>query len=42
MRRCQKRNVQVFSLAATDDSAALYRSLGFEPYPSEMILRPRG
>lgn len=40
IRRCQKRDVQTFSLAATADSAALYRSLGFEAYPQEMILRP--
>lgn len=40
MRRCQKRDVQVFNLAATDDSAALYRSIGFVPYATEMILRP--
>lgn len=40
MRRCQKRDVQTFSLAATDDSAGLYRTLGFQPYAQEMILRP--
>ncbi len=40
MRRCQKRDVQVFNLAATDESAALYRSIGFVPYATEMILRP--
>lgn len=40
MRRCQKRDVRAFSLAATDESAGLYRSLGFESYPQEMILRP--
>jgi ribosomal protein S18 acetylase RimI-like enzyme len=40
MRRCQKREVQVFNLAATDDSASLYRSIGFVPYATEMILRP--
>lgn len=40
IRRCQKRDVQVFSLASTDDSAALYESLGFVRYPQEMILRP--
>ena len=40
MRCCQKRDVQVFNLGATDDSAALYRSIGFVPYATEMILRP--
>lgn len=40
MRRCQKRDIKTFSLATTDDSAGLYGSLGFEPYPQEMILRP--
>lgn len=40
MRRCRKRDVHVFSLAATNESAALYRSLGFVPYAKEMILRP--
>jgi ribosomal protein S18 acetylase RimI-like enzyme len=40
MGRCQKRGLQVFGLAATDDSADLYRSLGFDRYPREMILRP--
>jgi GNAT superfamily N-acetyltransferase len=40
MRRCQKRDVKTFGLAATDESAGLYRLLGFAPYPQEMILRP--
>lgn len=39
IRRCQKRDVQVFSLAATDASAPLYEALGFVSYPQEMILR---
>lgn len=37
--QCQARQVQVFSLAATPDSAALYAALGFMRYPQEMILR---
>lgn len=40
VRRCQKRDVRTFGLAAIDESAGLYRSLGFESYPQEMILRP--
>ncbi len=39
IRRCQKRDVRVFSLAATDASAPLYEALGFVRYPQEMILR---
>lgn len=39
MRRCQKRDVQVFGVASTADGEALYRALGFVPYPQEMILR---
>ncbi|MGJ7541550.1 GNAT family N-acetyltransferase [Variovorax sp. LT1R16] len=37
---CSDLDVQVFSVAASADGAELYRSLGFKPYPNEMILRP--
>ena len=39
-RRCQKRDVQIFSLSSTDDSIGLYQSLGFVRGTQEMILRP--
>jgi GNAT superfamily N-acetyltransferase len=39
MATCADIGISVFSLAATPDGEQLYRSLGFESYSNEMILR---
>lgn len=39
MARCRQSEVRVFNLATSDEGRSLYRSLGFEPYPAEMVLR---
>lgn len=36
---CRARGVNVLSLAASPDGAAMYAALGFVPYAAEMILR---
>ncbi|WP_200229571.1 GNAT family N-acetyltransferase [Rubrivivax gelatinosus] len=41
MGACAEAGVRVFSLAASEDAAAMYRALGFVPYANEMILRRR-
>lgn len=38
---CSERGIGVYSLAASERAAPMYRSLGFEPYAHEMILRRR-
>ncbi|MGN6525282.1 MAG: GNAT family N-acetyltransferase [Burkholderiaceae bacterium] len=40
--RCEAAGVREFNLGATPEAAALYASLGFDPYPSEMRRRVRG
>lgn len=39
MAACSDRGVATYSLASTSEGAALYGSLGFVPYPEEMIRR---
>jgi GNAT superfamily N-acetyltransferase len=41
MAACTGAGVRTFSLATSPEGAAMYVALGFEPYPEEMILRPR-
>jgi GNAT superfamily N-acetyltransferase len=41
MAACSDLNIRVYSLAASADGDRMYRSLGFEPYANEMILRRR-
>ncbi len=38
---CQALGIRTLTLAASAEGAPLYRSLGFAPYPEEMIKRPR-
>jgi GNAT superfamily N-acetyltransferase len=40
MGACADAGARTFTLAASGEAAAMYRALGFQPYPEEMILRP--
>lgn len=39
MGACTEAGIRVFSLAASEEAAPMYRALGFVPYANEMILR---
>lgn len=41
MGTCTEAGIRVFSLAASEEAAPMYRALGFVPYANEMILRRR-
>ncbi|MBI1773495.1 MAG: GNAT family N-acetyltransferase, partial [Burkholderiales bacterium] len=37
----EQQGIQTFSLAASEDSAAMYQELGFLPYKNEMLRKLR-